>query len=124
MIIGIGIDSVAIARIEKWSEPMRLRFFGKEEKLNAEQKPYVSASLAACFAAKEAFGKALGVGIFGMPLKEIQLLNYPSGAPYLTVSEAVMAKVKTIQEAFSIGAVHVSITHEGTLAIACVLVGS
>ncbi len=122
MVVGIGIDSVTISRIAAWQEGMRRRFFGSEERTNAEQKANPDASLAACFAAKEAFGKALGIGIFGLPLKEIQLLNRGSGAPYLLLGANLIEKIQAKREQFSVDGIHVSITHEGNLATAVVLV--
>lgn len=43
-------------------------------------------SAAAAFAAKEAFAKALGVGVRGFRLYEVQLVHDPLGAPILQLS--------------------------------------
>ncbi len=124
MLFGVGIDSVKIPRASKWSKGLRERFLGEDELSNASKKSSPHASYAACFAAKEAFGKALGTGLFGMPLREIQLLNHSSGAPYIVLSANL---VKTLKKHFPTALIEspkISITHEGELAIAIVIIES
>lgn len=79
-----GIDLVEIDRIRMSVERdarFLMRFFGEEERklftaANATER------IAANFAAKEAFAKALGTGIIGFELKEVQALRDEKGAPY------------------------------------------
>ena len=65
MIIGIGIDVVHVYRLERWAEIPGLfqRFFHPDELEIALARGETGVlSLAARFAAKEAYGKALGTG--------------------------------------------------------------
>ena len=79
MIDGVGIDVVDIARFAEALE----RTSGLKERLFtvAEQSKPI-ASLAARFAAKEAFSKAIGLGMrMPMTWRLLQTLNEPSGKP-------------------------------------------
>ncbi len=84
---GVGIDLIEVARIKNSMENPRFiaRIFGKEE-----QKLFTGAHAAeraaANYAAKEAFGKALGTGISGFSLCEVEVLRDERGAPYLSLS--------------------------------------
>ena len=84
----VGIDSVDIARIEKSLEING--FFEKvyspaeQEFLSKKKNPVPSC--AANFAAKEAFGKALGTGVSGFGLSEVSVLRDEKGCPYIELS--------------------------------------
>lgn len=115
--MNIGIDAVLITRIEKSLKTPSFgkRVFGEEERCELEKCGFAPKSAAAAFAAKEAFGKAMGTGILtAFALNEVQLLHSENGAPYLKLSgnAAKLAKGKTTA---------VSLTHEAGLAIAVVL---
>ena len=71
--------------------------------------------LAGAFAAKEAFAKALGTGIRGFSLCEVEVLHDTLGAPYFALSgkAAALAEARALE--FTL-----SITHTGTLAAAMV----
>ncbi|HOT58887.1 MAG TPA: holo-ACP synthase, partial [Spirochaetales bacterium] len=74
-------------------------------------------SLAARFAAKEAFGKALGTGLKGIALKDILVRNNSVGKPeLLVVNSALMAFEKSGAKR-----IHLSMTHESDNAIAIVI---
>ncbi|MEJ2662822.1 MAG: holo-ACP synthase, partial [Spirochaetia bacterium] len=84
MIKGVGIDMVKIDRLKGWAAKPALcaRFFHPQEIFlfqNIKKRNIIS--LAARFAAKEAFGKALGTGLRGFSLKEIAVLNDEYGRP-------------------------------------------
>lgn len=84
---GVGIDLVEISRIQKSMQNPRFiaRVFGvSEQKLLTG--PRAGERAAANFAAKEAFGKALGTGIAGFSLCEVETLRDERGAPYLQLS--------------------------------------
>lgn len=94
MIVGIGTDSVLIERIRtlraRWGERFASRVLGP-----AEMQEYLRRKsrqpagdenatryLARRFTAKEAIGKALGVGLFHpMSLHSVEILNDHRGAP-------------------------------------------
>ena len=120
MIYGIGVDTAAIARLEKsMARPAFVqRVFGAQEQaLLAGRGRHAAASAAANFAAKEAFGKALGTGIFtAFSLPEVQVLRRENGAPYFAVSgqAAALLTEKGLTA-------HLSLTHESGLATAFVI---
>ncbi|BCZ19769.1 4'-phosphopantetheinyl transferase AcpS [Helicobacter sp. NHP19-012] len=112
----IGLDIVAIERIERnvrrYKEHFLNRFLtSQEQRLFA--KP---ASLAGAWACKEACSKALGVGIGArLSFLDIQLSKSSLGAPLLNLSSAKQAE-------FNVKSLHVSITHDGGFAAAVVFV--
>lgn len=115
----IGIDMTTISRIEKsLQKPSFSAYVYSEKELRLFyyiEKPKI-ASLAANFAAKEAFSKALGTGIRGFGLDEIEVLRDEMGAPYFNFygrAAQIMA-----QHGYS---AQVSLSHEGDTAIAMVL---
>ena len=114
MILGIGVDTVRIARLEKSlaSPSFMEKVFGPGERalLEATAPARRAERAAGCWAAKEAFTKALGQGL---SLGEIQALRRPSGAPYYELSGNAAAWA-----AENKAAVHLSITHDGGAAVA------
>jgi holo-[acyl-carrier protein] synthase len=120
VILGIGIDIVRVSRIERWlgDAPMLERFFHEDE-IEASKKRGKGAaqSLAARFAAKEAFGKALGTGIAELRLKDIKVENDPNGKPFMVLSGGAKDRL----DALGAGVVHVSLTHESDAAVAVVV---
>ena len=120
MIVGTGIDFVTISRMAHWIDdpPLCQRYFHPKEFEQALSRGSgASRSLAARFAAKEAFVKALGTGFKGIQLKDIWVENEGSGRPRLFVTG-------TAQNAMdSSGAthIHVSLGHEGDFALAQVI---
>ncbi len=94
MIYGIGTDIVLIARIDtliqKWGDRFPRRVLGPDELREYERRRsrgthgagYACRYLAKRFAAKEAFSKALGLGLRApMTLLSLQILNNPRGQP-------------------------------------------
>ena len=120
MIVGTGIDAVKISRMEKWvSNPALLNRYFNSRELDAvrERGRGMVRSLAARFAAKEAFGKALGTGLAGINLKEIMVLNNPDKRPSLYLEGSALEAMKTAGARKA----HVSLCHEGDLALASVI---
>lgn len=121
MILGIGIDVVHVSRLSRWmGQPDLLKRFFHPDELEAIKNKGSSAvlSLAARFAAKEAFGKALGTGIFCITLKNIQVTNNHNGKPFMTLyGDALEAFKKT-----GASQIHLSLTHESDNAIAMVVI--
>jgi holo-[acyl-carrier protein] synthase len=114
MITGIGIDIVQINRMEHWINNTKLleRFFHPQELITASARNNSAAlALAARFAAKEAFGKALGT---------IMVHNNSNGKPEMVL-------YGTAQRAFEksgASIVHVSLSHEKENAIAMIVLES
>ncbi len=116
MIVGIGVDLVDVPRFEQQlARTPRLlgRLFAPAERL---LKPR---SLAARYAAKEALIKALG-GSDGVYWTDIEVTAEPSGRPTFTLSGETAATVT----ARGITALHLSMSHDATLATAYVIAES
>lgn len=116
MICGVGCDLAEIVRFERLcAEPrfMEKCFTERErEYILSKKKPPESA--AACFAAKEAAVKALGVGFSNISLCEIELLHRENGAPYVRLSGNALAAADGAR-------LHISLSHtDGTAAAFCV----
>ena len=120
MITGIGVDIVRVRRMRHWREIPGLleRYFHPHELRAALSRGGSSElSLAARFAAKEAYGKALGTGFEGIVLKDIMVNNRPGGRPEMQVfGTALAALVKS-----RANRIHLSLTHERDNAVAMVV---
>lgn len=126
-IAGIGMDLLRIDRIERAMARHGDRFaekiLGPEElqKFHARRARDAARGLrflATRFAAKEAFSKAIGLGMrVPMNWRRVQTLNAPSGKPVLVLSPELLQWY-----APRFGAAHVSITDEFDLAAAYVVV--
>jgi holo-[acyl-carrier protein] synthase len=120
MILGIGIDVIQVERIRRWASIPGLyeRYFHPQELEMAKRNgPTAVLSLAARFAAKEAFGKALGTGLYGIQLRDIIVVNDPHGKPELVLE----GKALEIFRKLGGKKVHVSLTHEEDYALAMVV---
>ena len=120
MIAGIGVDVIHVNRMTRWRKIPGLleRYFHPEELAAAMAKGNsADLSLAARFAAKEAFGKALGTGLAGIVLKDIMIKNTHNGQPVILVSGTALTALRKC------GAekIHLSLTHERDNAIAMVV---
>lgn len=123
MIYGIGVDTATVARLAKSAQRAGFveKVFGlMEQQLFATRanSSRQAETMAANFAAKEAFGKALGVGIFSgaFRLAEVQTLRGEGGRPYLDFSGGAAALMREKKLT-----AHVSLTHEGATATAFVV---
>ena len=116
-IAGIGTDLIYISRIQKAFDRHGERFLkrilgaGEREKFQRryDRDPHRGITfLATRFAAKEAFSKAIGLGM-RMPMhwSAMQTLNAPSGKPVVVLT----GELKTWYEA-RFGEAHVSLTDE------------
>lgn len=115
MINGIGIDIIEISRIKEAVEKHGNNFLAKiytENELNycRNQKNFKFPELAARFAAKEAYSKAIGTGMAGFNWKEIEISNNHHGKPSILLKGKRMGKV------------HVSLSHSRDYAVASVYV--
>jgi holo-[acyl-carrier protein] synthase len=83
-VIGIGTDVVEIDRFRaamSRQPGIADRVFCEAERAYAEQRHDPIERYAARFAAKEAVMKALGVGLGSFPLRDVEVVRAPSGAP-------------------------------------------
>ena len=121
MIIGIGVDHVDASRIagllERFGERGEERLFTDRELARCRDRPRPEECLAARFAAKEAFAKALGTGLRGMTWTDIEVRGGEGEAPALELHGGAKAAF----EARGGTSVHVTLTHESGSAIAVVV---
>lgn len=126
MILGIGNDLVSIERIkrvfidkkrmEKIFTRREIDYFTNGTRVNMER-------LAGNFAAKEAFSKALVTGFSGFFFKDVEILRDDLGKPYL--SQESFNNLRGIflkQYNSDILKVHITISHEKTMAMANVII--
>ena len=116
---GIGVDIVSIDRIAKSLEKegfLRKVYGQREIALFASENRIQTNSLAANFAAKEAFSKALGTGVRGFELSEVEILRDEMGKPYFYLSGAANQIAEDKNLSFQL-----SLSHENDKAIAFVV---
>ena len=119
-ITGIGIDIVRIQRMERWlfmPGLLERYFHPRELEVSISRGKNDAHSLAARFAAKEAFGKALGTGLAGIVLKDIMVINSNNGKPEIEVVNTALSAL----ENSGADRVHLSLTHEHEYAAAMVV---
>ena len=130
MIIGTGVDMVAIDRIrtmlENHEEQFCDRCFTTSEKERAAEINHDRQKIAYYakrFAAKEAFVKALGTGIReGIGWKDICVMKDELGRPYLSLSDSAQAKLKSITNEGKNVQIHLSLSDEREMALAWVII--
>ena len=119
--IRIGNDLVHLPRFEKSLAVGNFieKIFHEVEIQYCEKKTDKVSSFAARFAAKEAFSKALGTGLYaqGVSPKDIWIENLETGRPELHFSE----KMQDLLEQRGIKGWDVSLSHHGDYAMAHVL---
>ena len=102
MIVGLGSDLCSIERIQNSLDRFGTRFtnrvFTAVERAKAERRPFTRAgTYAKRFAAKEAFSKAVGTGFKrGVFMKDIGVVNAPSGAPNLELTGGARARLDAL----------------------------
>jgi holo-[acyl-carrier protein] synthase len=127
MIYGVGTDIIQISRIENALARHGDRFaekilgpeeFDKYKRRQAKVEARGLRFLATRFAAKEAFSKAIGLGMrMPMTWRSMQTLNAPSGKPIAVARGAL----KEFMEQNGLTA-QISITDEAEYAVAFVIV--
>jgi holo-[acyl-carrier protein] synthase len=114
----MGVDIVEVSRfalaLARRGERLAKRVFSPEERVTCGASPH---RLAARFAAKEAFYKALGTGMRSFHWREVEVKNDRLGAPYLCFS----SRLSTHLAAEGIRTAHLSLSHSGDYAIAQVI---
>ncbi|MCF6335927.1 MAG: holo-ACP synthase [Spirochaetales bacterium] len=121
MIIGLGIDFVNVDRMRHWVEVDGIikRYFHESEIKAAFSRGSSSVlSMAARFAAKEAFGKALGTGLRGIKLTDIEVRNNHNGKPEIVLHETALEAYMEMGGA----GIHLSLSHEEEAAVAVVII--
>jgi holo-[acyl-carrier protein] synthase len=122
MIFGIGVDLVRISRIEaiikRWQNRFIHRVFTTHEAGTCYQRASSASAFALRFAAKEAFSKALGLGMRkGVKWREIEVFNYEGGKPGIRL----FGTCADICREKGISNVHLSLSDEGDYVVAVVV---
>jgi holo-[acyl-carrier protein] synthase len=124
-IVGVGVDAVDVERFRRLLE-RRPRFaarcFTDGEQSDAGRSGDTAQSLAARFAAKEAVMKALGTGIGGFALTDVEVrrtvgTGATRNAPYVVLHRGA-AELAGSRGA---GAFHLSLSHTDQVALAFVV---
>jgi holo-[acyl-carrier protein] synthase len=124
-IVGVGVDAVSVDRFRQLLERrpgFAARCFTDVEQTDAGTSTDRAQSLAARFAAKEAVMKALGTGLGGFALTDVEVrrtagTDATRHAPYLVLR----GSAASLAEAQGAGRFHVSLTHTDEVAIAFVV---
>lgn len=128
MIIGLGSDLCNIERLarvlERHGERFERRVFTATEQAKANSRPFTkAATLAKRFAAKEAFSKAVGTGFrAGVFLRDIGVVNSPSGAPTLALTGGAAARLAALVPHGHKAVIHLTLTDDHPWAQAFVII--
>lgn len=128
MIVAIGSDLCNIERIrnslDRFGDRFVNRVFTDVEKAKAARRPYTMAgTLAKRFAAKEAFSKAVGTGFkAGVFMKDIGVVNAPSGAPTLALTGGAAARLAAVTPVGYEAVIHLTLTDDHPWAQAFVVI--
>ena len=126
MIFGIGTDIVETGRFKNWVNNGEIlkRYFAEEEQFSGDISDErhvnrICQHYAVRFAAKEAFSKALGTGIFGFELKDVYVIKNSEGKPSIVLKNKALT---LLQERCGNANVFVSLSHEKEYATAFVVI--
>ena len=122
MVIGTGLDLVSVPRFDRFRRRHELR--GLRRLFTQHELDYClrlvdsTPSLAARFAAKEAFFKAVGTGLGRAGgWHDVEVLRLESGRPLLCLHARAAAFVQNLQ----VRRIHLSLTHTDEIAGATVI---
>jgi holo-[acyl-carrier protein] synthase len=129
MILGIGSDLVDVRRIarviERHGDRFLDRIFTATERARAERRAQRIETYAKRFAAKEACAKALGTGLrAGVFWRDMGVVNLKSGRPTMMLTGGALARLEAITPAGHVARIDVSLTDEGLMAQAFVLISA
>lgn len=128
MIIGLGSDLCNIERIgnslARYGERFENRVFTETEIAKARRRPFtIAGTYAKRFAAKEAFSKAVGTGFKrGVSMKDIGVVNAPSGAPTLALTGGAALRLEELIPAGHEARIHLTLTDDHPWAQAFVII--
>jgi phosphopantetheine--protein transferase-like protein len=112
-----GYDQTPKEPGKKVGREVLRRVFTPNERRELKTSPFPYESLAGKFAAKEAFLKALGKGLFEIPFLEIEVLKEERGKPFICLH----GKAKQMVQEINLKNIHLSISHDGGIAMALVI---
>lgn len=118
----VGIDVLDVVRMEKFvqNEHFLEKYFTPYEIEYVTKNNRQTLSLAGIFSAKEAFLKALGIGIGGgINLNDIEVRHEESGKPYLQV---ISSKGQIMLKTMNVKDIQISISHSDEMATAICMI--
>jgi holo-[acyl-carrier protein] synthase len=102
-----------------------LRIFTEAERMKAERRVTRIETYAKRFAAKEACAKALGTGFRkGVFWRDLGVVNLPSGQPTMKLTGGALERLQAITPAGHDVRIDVSLTDEGPMAQALVVISA
>ena len=119
-----GIAVLDVVRMEKFvqNEHFLEKYFTPYEIDYVSKNNRQTLSLAGIYAAKEAFLKALGIGIGGgINLSDIEIRHQDSGKPYLTV---LSSKSQIMLKTMNVESIEISISHSDEMATAICIIST
>lgn len=124
-VLGIGIDAVDIGRFRTAlarTPGIVTRVFTDDERRYAERQADPTQRFAVRFAAKEAVMKAMGIGIGGVRLTEIEVVRADGGRPAVRLHGSAAERAAEL----GVGTWQLSLTHTDLVAqaVAVALAGS
>ena len=123
MIIGIGVDIIEIARLERalaeYGKRLRDRVFTPREIAYCQSAGRRAERYATRFAAKEAARKAIGAAkpVQALAWRDVEIISSAEGAPQLEFHGCAAELVKEL----GVTRVHVSLSHAREQAVAIVV---
>jgi holo-[acyl-carrier protein] synthase len=124
MIYGIGVDLIRVDRlgrvVDRYGERFLKRVYTDREIAYCYSRAHQGVyQFAQRFAAKEAFSKALGVGLRqgGIRWRDVEVLPDPRGKPEIHVT----GRAARLCREMGIAGMHVSLTDEDNYAVAMVV---
>jgi len=122
MILGVGLDVVETERVVRVLAAHGHRFeervYTPAERAECAQRADRAEALAARFAAKEAFFKALGTGwVRGLSLRQVEVVGKQGARPALRLAGAAAAYARRMR----VRKIHVTLSHQPGLAAAVVI---
>ena len=117
-IYGIGTDIIEISRIRdaiNRTSSFKKKVYTEKEIEYIEKKKEPYASYAGRFAAKEAVSKALGTGVRGFSLSDVEILNDELGKPNVILYNEILKHTKDLK-------IQISISHSREYAVSTVII--
>ncbi|NPA50141.1 MAG: holo-ACP synthase [Epsilonproteobacteria bacterium] len=111
-----GIDIIVIDRIKRSKDKFKERFLNRVFSKKEQNSFKKIETIAGYWAAKEAFSKALGVGIGNeLSFLDIEIKKDSKNRPYFNISQRIREKFGIIDSSLSI-------SHDGGFSIASVII--
>lgn len=116
-VAGLGVDIIEIERMRKVLErtpSFREKAYSETERAYCDARALPEIHYALRFAAKEAVMKALGVGIFGVGIRDVEVVNDEKGRPHAVLH----GKAAKIAEEQGVVEMHLSLSYTHDLGVA------